>query len=154
MKTTMLVASAFATAISLAAASQAQSGPAPMPNFENEKCYGIAKAGSNDCQTATHSCAGTATADAQGDAWIHARRNLLQDCWRQQRAKGLTTASHKGRSNSYGSGPYCGCNRWSGDVHALSIRLCAQGPPWRNAGLCQIARSSLASGVARSSAAA
>ena len=71
MKTTMLVASAFATAISLAAAAQAQSGPAPMPNFENEKCYGIAKAGSNDCQTATHSCAGTATADAQGDAWIY-----------------------------------------------------------------------------------
>ena len=71
MKTTMLVASALATAVSLAAAAQAQSGPAPVPSFEYEKCYGIAKAGSNDCQTATHSCAGTATADAQGDSWIY-----------------------------------------------------------------------------------
>jgi uncharacterized membrane protein len=71
MKTTMLVASALATAMSLAAAAQAQSGPAPVPSFDNEKCYGIAKAGSNDCQTATHSCAGTATADAQGDSWIY-----------------------------------------------------------------------------------
>jgi uncharacterized membrane protein len=25
----------------------------------------------NDCQTNTHSCAGTATADNQGDAWIY-----------------------------------------------------------------------------------
>jgi len=71
MKTTMLVASALATVMSLAAAAQAQSGPAPVPSFENEKCYGIVKAGSNDCQTATHSCAGTATADAQGDSWIY-----------------------------------------------------------------------------------
>ncbi|MGH6961806.1 MAG: BufA1 family periplasmic bufferin-type metallophore, partial [Dongiaceae bacterium] len=25
----------------------------------------------NDCQTSTHSCAGTATKDGQGDAWIY-----------------------------------------------------------------------------------
>ncbi len=36
-----------------------------------EKCYGIAKAGMNDCDTATTSCAGTAKKDAQGDAWIY-----------------------------------------------------------------------------------
>jgi uncharacterized membrane protein len=71
MKTTMFVASALVTAMSLAAAAQAQSGPAPVPSFDNEKCFGVAKAGSNDCQTATHSCAGTATADAQGDSWIY-----------------------------------------------------------------------------------
>jgi uncharacterized membrane protein len=29
------------------------------------------KAGLNDCQTATHSCAGTASKDNQGDAWIY-----------------------------------------------------------------------------------
>jgi len=31
-----------------------------------EKCYGIAKAGKNDCKTASHSCAGHATKDGDG----------------------------------------------------------------------------------------
>ena len=31
----------------------------------------IAKAGKNDCQTATHSCAGTSTADADAASWIY-----------------------------------------------------------------------------------
>ena len=35
-----------------------------------EKCYGVAKAGKNDCQTAKSSCAGTSKTDSQGDAWI------------------------------------------------------------------------------------
>jgi uncharacterized membrane protein len=56
---------------SLAAAGVAQSGPAAQPEFSFEKCYGVSKAGMNDCQTNTHSCAGTATADNQGDAWIY-----------------------------------------------------------------------------------
>jgi uncharacterized membrane protein len=34
-------------------------------------CYGIARAGKNDCQTANSSCAGTSKRDAQGDAWIY-----------------------------------------------------------------------------------
>ena len=36
-----------------------------------EKCYGIAKAGKNDCKTASgsHSCAGHATKDNAGDEW-------------------------------------------------------------------------------------
>lgn len=36
---------------------------------ERERCYGIAKAGKNDCGTATHACAGRAMADAQPDEW-------------------------------------------------------------------------------------
>jgi len=35
-----------------------------------EKCFGVAKAGKNDCQTKTSSCAGTSTKDAQTDAWV------------------------------------------------------------------------------------
>jgi uncharacterized membrane protein len=66
MKNTLLVASALAAAISLSAGAVGSAQAA-----ENEKCYGIAKAGMNDCQTATHSCAGTATVDAQPDAWIY-----------------------------------------------------------------------------------
>jgi len=36
---------------------------------ERERCYGIAKAGMNDCGTATHACAGRALADAQPFEW-------------------------------------------------------------------------------------
>ena len=36
-----------------------------------EKCYGIAKAGKNDCQTSNTACAGTSTTDNQADAWIY-----------------------------------------------------------------------------------
>ena len=35
-----------------------------------EKCYGIVKAGANDCAGAGHSCAGQASADASGTEFI------------------------------------------------------------------------------------
>ena len=39
---------------------------------EMEKCYGVAKAGHDDCKAgAGTSCAGTSKADYQGDAWKH-----------------------------------------------------------------------------------
>ena len=63
MNTTRLaIASALAAALVLPAAAQAQGNI--------EKCYGVAKAGKNDCQTAKSSCAGTSKADNQADAWI------------------------------------------------------------------------------------
>ena len=37
---------------------------------DTEKCAGIAKAGQNDCGTSTSSCAGTAKADREAEAWI------------------------------------------------------------------------------------
>ena len=37
---------------------------------EMEKCFGVAKAGKNDCATANSSCAGTSTQDRQKDAYI------------------------------------------------------------------------------------
>jgi uncharacterized membrane protein len=37
---------------------------------EQEKCYGVARAGKNDCSTATSACAGTARQDFQKDAWM------------------------------------------------------------------------------------
>ena len=49
----------------------AQAGPAPEPKFAAEKCFGIAKAGKNDCQTAASACAGTSNKDHQADAWIY-----------------------------------------------------------------------------------
>lgn len=70
--TKLLINSALAALAALAAtATIAHSGPAPKPDFAFEKCYGIVKAGLNDCQTSTHSCAGTSTADNQGDSWVY-----------------------------------------------------------------------------------
>ena len=60
-KTALLLASAVATALSCAAVAQ---------DKKTEKCFGIAKAGKNDCQTASSSCAGTSKKDAQADAWL------------------------------------------------------------------------------------
>ncbi|MGH8431158.1 MAG: BufA1 family periplasmic bufferin-type metallophore [Solimonas sp.] len=64
MKTSLIVASAVAAALSVGAIATASAA-------ENEKCYGIAAAGKNDCQTASSSCAGTSTTDNQADAWVY-----------------------------------------------------------------------------------
>ena len=67
-----LIASAVAAAISLAAGfAVAQQVPAETPKFQAEKCFAVAKAGKNDCQTAASSCAGTSKKDNQADAWIY-----------------------------------------------------------------------------------
>jgi uncharacterized membrane protein len=70
-KRQILIATAVATALSMPLTSMAQSGPAPKPKFEAEKCYGVAKAGKNDCQTSNASCAGSSKRDSQGDAWLY-----------------------------------------------------------------------------------
>ena len=64
MKTSLILAGAVAAAIAtplIGAASAA----------DNEKCFGIAAAGQNDCQSAGNSCAGQVSEAARGDAWIY-----------------------------------------------------------------------------------
>lgn len=56
-----------------------------------EKCYGIAKAHQNDCQTSTHSCAGSATQDNQKDAFILLPKGLC---------KKITGGSLKAKNNN------------------------------------------------------
>src|SRR5262249_31468298 len=96
MKTT-LIASAMAAAVSLAATGAVFAGPAAVPGFDHEKCYGVAKAGKNDCQTATHSCAGTATQGRPRQFLdLRARRHLRQDRRRQRATQGVSV-DHPGR---------------------------------------------------------
>lgn len=52
-------------AIGLAAA-----GNQALAQKKMERCYGVVKAGHNDCQTATSSCAGTSTVDGAKDAFV------------------------------------------------------------------------------------
>lgn len=69
MNTRIAIASALAAAV--AAPSLASAAPAPAPKFQAEKCYGIAKAGKNDCaSTGNNSCAGTSKLSGDPNAWI------------------------------------------------------------------------------------
>jgi uncharacterized membrane protein len=67
----MALASALLGSMAMSAVAVAQAGPAAKPEYKFEKCYGVVKAGKNDCQTSTHSCAGTAKQDAAHDSWVY-----------------------------------------------------------------------------------
>lgn len=60
-----LIATALATACvaGISTAQAAENGK------DKEKCYGVVKAGQNDCATGTHSCAGQAKKDNDPNEW-------------------------------------------------------------------------------------
>lgn len=70
---------AFA-ALATAAASIAQAQVnVPKPTYKFEKCYGVARAGKNDCFSASHSCGGTSTKSGDGDSWVYVPAGLCQN---------------------------------------------------------------------------
>lgn len=75
MKNTQaIVGSALAGVLALGLLSTAGAQtPAPKPKFAAEKCYGVAKAGMNDCASVsgTHSCAGQSKVDHDPGEWIY-----------------------------------------------------------------------------------
>jgi len=75
MKNQALVSSALAAALSLGVVAQAQAADAA-----KEKCYGIAKAGQNDCATAngSHSCAGQSKADKDANEWKYVAKGTCE----------------------------------------------------------------------------
>ncbi|HEY3149777.1 MAG TPA: DUF2282 domain-containing protein [Dongiaceae bacterium] len=73
MKTSLILAGAVAAA--LAAPLVATTGAAAA---DNEKCYGVAAAGQNDCQSANNSCAGQVNQAARADAWIYVPAGTCQ----------------------------------------------------------------------------
>ncbi len=71
MNKKVIISSAIATALTLFAATAALS-PATAKDAPPEKCYGIAKAGKNDCKAGPGTtCAGTATKDGQKNSWMN-----------------------------------------------------------------------------------
>jgi uncharacterized membrane protein len=60
---------------------------------EKEKCYGIAKAGQNDCAnlSGTHSCAGQTKADMAPEDWKYVAKGTCKDM------KGLSEAEAKAK---------------------------------------------------------
>jgi len=66
MKQTALINGAIAGLLALGTlATVAQAAPAA----DQEKCYGVSKAGKNDCGNAKHSCAGQSKADNDAAEW-------------------------------------------------------------------------------------
>jgi len=45
---------------------------------DKEKCYGVAKAGQNDCGTATHTCAGKAKKDNAPEEWKYVPKGTCE----------------------------------------------------------------------------
>lgn len=84
------------TAITAAAASLMSlvmlSSPALAQNAAKEKCYGIAKAGQNDCANlaGTHSCAGQAKVDNDKGEWKYVAAGTCKQM------NGLTLEEAKG----------------------------------------------------------
>jgi uncharacterized membrane protein len=67
MNTKLIAQSAIAAlfATTVVGSTTAMAGDRP------EKCYGIVKAGKNDCQTSTHACAGQVSMDNDPESWIY-----------------------------------------------------------------------------------
>jgi uncharacterized membrane protein len=52
--------------------------PVAAQERDKEKCYGIAKAGQNDCGTSTHTCAGQAKKDNAPDEWKYVPKGTCE----------------------------------------------------------------------------
>ena len=76
-------------AAALATVCAANAGAALAADDNKEKCYGVAKAGQNDCATSGHSCAGQAKADNGGDEWVFVAKGTCE------KAGGKTKPSKK-----------------------------------------------------------
>ncbi len=78
---------AFAGAIALAVGSIIAT---PVHAAEKEKCYGVAKAGKNDCAAGPGTtCAGTSTVDYQGNAWKFVKRGKCEKIRLPDQASGM-----------------------------------------------------------------
>ena len=63
MRNAVFVASALAAALSMTSVPIAQAQ-------ETEQCFGVAKAGKNDCKAGAHECAGQSTVDADPQSFV------------------------------------------------------------------------------------
>lgn len=69
------IALVLATTIAPASAQEDKDGKG---GAGREKCYGIAKAGQNDCGTAAHTCAGKARASNAPDDWKYVPKGTCE----------------------------------------------------------------------------
>lgn len=89
MNQRLIVSSALASALALGLVGQTAAQAK-----EKEKCYGIARAGQNDCAnlSGSHSCAGQAKTDMSPDEWKYVPKGTCKDM------KGLSEADAKAKA--------------------------------------------------------
>ena len=73
----LIASSALASVLALGMLSTASAADAPA----KEKCFGVAKAGANDCAnlSGTHSCAGQSKVDNAPDEWKYVAKGTCKD---------------------------------------------------------------------------
>jgi uncharacterized membrane protein len=88
MNQRLIVSSALASALALGLIGQAAA-----QDKGKEKCYGIAKAGQNDCAnlSGSHSCAGQTKADMSADDWKYVAKGTCKEM------KGMTAEEAKAK---------------------------------------------------------
>jgi uncharacterized membrane protein len=88
MNQRLIISSALASALALGLVGQASAQAK-----EKEKCFGIAKAGQNDCAnlSGSHSCAGQSKADMAADEWKYVAKGTCKDM------KGMTADEAKAK---------------------------------------------------------
>jgi len=59
-----------AASLAVATSSQAQTHP-EKPTYRFERCYGIARAGHNDCFTSAHACGNLSKVDGDPASWMY-----------------------------------------------------------------------------------
>ena len=77
MNQKLIISSALAGLIALGAVGSAVAADKP---DDKEKCFGVAKAGKNDCAnaTGTHSCAGQASVDKAPEEWNYVAKGTCE----------------------------------------------------------------------------
>ena len=75
----LFIRTALASVLALGVLTAVQAGPVAA-NPAKDKCFGVAKAGANDCASATgsHSCAGTAAVDNDRGDWKYVERGACE----------------------------------------------------------------------------
>ena len=91
MNQRQLVASALASVFAMGLVGQAAAQDMSKDKGGKEKCFGIAKAGANDCAnlSGTHSCAGQSKAEMGADEWKYVAKSTCKDM------KGMTAEEVK-----------------------------------------------------------
>jgi uncharacterized membrane protein len=77
MKHQATIQAAIAGLLALGVAGSVAAGPVA-PDATKDKCYGIAKAGQNDCAAGKHSCAGQSKADNDPLDWKYVAKGSCE----------------------------------------------------------------------------
>ena len=72
MKQATLIAATAASLMTLMLASS------PAAAADKEKCFGVAKAGQNDCASGAHSCAGQSKTDMEKTEWKYVAKGTCK----------------------------------------------------------------------------